>query len=173
METVCFSETLASTDESSWRQNPEEKHDHNSVQSGLNCFECGPFAEICVSGVGPLGCNSREYYHNNNIVTFCYVVLRVQLRWANRGTPSSIFMAKMDIKETYFDNVNRIGSFVIWGSHGGDDVDVSLLTPCKLVGRYQRFGRTYYLHFQGWDMLAVVSTSSNGTILRGQCYVLT
>jgi hypothetical protein len=26
METVCFSETLASTDESTWRQNPEKQH---------------------------------------------------------------------------------------------------------------------------------------------------
>jgi hypothetical protein len=28
METVCFSETLASTDESTRRQNPEEYHHH-------------------------------------------------------------------------------------------------------------------------------------------------
>jgi hypothetical protein len=24
------------------------------------------------------------------------------------------------------------------------------LTPCRLVGRYQRFGGTYCLHLQGW-----------------------
>jgi hypothetical protein len=30
METVCFSETLASTDESTQHQNPEEHHHHQS-----------------------------------------------------------------------------------------------------------------------------------------------
>jgi hypothetical protein len=38
--------------------------------------------------------------------------------------------------------------------HGGDDVGVGVgilgLTPCGLVGRYQRFGDTYCHHLQPW-----------------------
>jgi hypothetical protein len=26
-----------------------------------------------------------------------------------------------------------------------------VLVSCRLIGRYQRFGETYYLHFQGWS----------------------
>jgi hypothetical protein len=26
------------------------------------------------------------------------------------------------------------------------------VTPCGLVGRYQRFGGTYFLHLQDWEM---------------------
>jgi hypothetical protein len=40
-----------------------------------------------------------------------------------------------------------------WGSHGGEDDDVFFwaVTPCRLVGRYQRFGETYCLLLQGWN----------------------
>jgi hypothetical protein len=43
MGTVCFSETLASTDESTRRRNPEEQHRHpprrENLQSSLSCFQ--------------------------------------------------------------------------------------------------------------------------------------
>jgi hypothetical protein len=40
-----------------------------------------------------------------------------------------------------------------------------VVTPCGLVGRYQRFGDTYCLHLQGWsDRLYIVLSSQRGTI---------
>jgi hypothetical protein len=45
----------------------------------------------------------------------------------------------------------------IWGSHGGQDVDVGLwvVTRRDLVGRYQHFGGTYCLHLQPWSMFVL------------------
>jgi hypothetical protein len=52
------------------------------------------------------------------------------------------------------------------GSHGGEDVDVGLLsfTPCGLVGRYQRFGGTYCLHLQ-----TLVPIVSEGHLMARPC----
>jgi hypothetical protein len=38
-------------------------------------------------------------------------------------------------------------------SHGGEDDDIAVLvvTPCRLIGGYQRFRETYRLHLQGWS----------------------
>jgi hypothetical protein len=45
METVCFSETLASTDESTRRRNPEERHHHEANDVILS----SPVSSYCLS----------------------------------------------------------------------------------------------------------------------------
>jgi hypothetical protein len=51
METVCFSKMLASTDESTWRQNPEQHHHHPHCHENLKSHTDWRFCVVTVNMV--------------------------------------------------------------------------------------------------------------------------
>jgi hypothetical protein len=51
---------------------------------------------------------------------------------------------------------------VIMFRNGSKEIVTFDVTPCGLVGRYQRFGETYCFHIQGWYL----SASPHGLITQ-------
>jgi hypothetical protein len=63
METVCFSETLASTDESTRRQNPEEEHYHPRHSENLKSHRPSIMLEVPVFYTVVLWICELELHH--------------------------------------------------------------------------------------------------------------
>jgi hypothetical protein len=95
METVCFYKTLASTDESTWRQNPEDRHPHR--RESLSLTISGEMAKSHSPVVTGQATNSRgTFYVGLHRPTGERDLRRPRMRWneelAYFGTCQDVFM---------------------------------------------------------------------------------
>jgi hypothetical protein len=78
---------------------------------------------------------------------FCRLAhfLKPQLLLYTRFTHANKRQDNIVVKERIFTHFRQY----VW-SHCLSKLVFWVVTPCRLVGRYQRFGGTYCLHLQGW-----------------------